>query len=292
MNKFRILSHARLQEWVAEEKGYFKQVGLEYEFVVRPAAGWTAHVESTDSAPDEVKRGAFESYEDGRGCNISNACHWAVNMAASAGHGRMWAHAYTVSPSAIFVAHDSTIKRPDDLAGVEITVGYHSGSHFSTLQALEPFLKPEQIKLRFGGLPLDRLALMVDRKVEAASLYGSPYYVLEQLGFRKVVDSTFMIGFLLTEDAKDDDVKRYFEALRLAQSDIDLEPERYKHYYLKELPERYHSMIDVRAFGPGERIVFEPYTREMFEKTHRWMRTWKLFPEAQIGSAGYEASVI
>ena len=103
MGKFRILSHARLQEWVAEEKGYFKQVGLDYEFVVKPAAGWSAHVASTESAPQEVKKGAFESYEAGRGCDVSAACHWAVNMAASAGHGRMWAHAYSVTPSGIFV---------------------------------------------------------------------------------------------------------------------------------------------------------------------------------------------
>ena len=30
---FRIQTHGRLQEWVAEEKGYFTDEGLEYEFV-------------------------------------------------------------------------------------------------------------------------------------------------------------------------------------------------------------------------------------------------------------------
>ena len=35
-------------------------------------------------------------------------------------------------------------------------------------------------------------------------------------------------------------------------------------------------MIDVNAFGPGERLVFEPYSREMFERTHRWMEESKL----------------
>ena len=29
---FRIAPHFRLQEWVAEEKGYFKDEGLDYEF--------------------------------------------------------------------------------------------------------------------------------------------------------------------------------------------------------------------------------------------------------------------
>jgi NitT/TauT family transport system substrate-binding protein len=73
MGRFRILSHARLQDWIAEEKGYFKQVGLDYEFVVRPAAGWSADVASTESAPEEVKKGAFESYESGRRCDVSAA---------------------------------------------------------------------------------------------------------------------------------------------------------------------------------------------------------------------------
>jgi NitT/TauT family transport system substrate-binding protein len=292
MGKFRILSHARLQEWVAEEKGYFKQVGLDYEFLVRPAAGWSADVASTESVPEEIKKGAFESYEAGRGCDVSAACHWAVNMAASAGHGRMWAHAYSVTPSGIFVSPESPVQKPADLAGVDVTVGYHSGSHFSTLQALETFLKPDEIKLHFAGLPLDRLALMVDRKVGAASLYGAPMYVLEQLGFRKIVDTTFMIGFLVSAEVKDSDAELYFEALRLAQVAIDLEPERYRHYFLNELPERYHAMVDVRTFGIGERLVFEPYTREMFEQTHRWMVNWKLFSSGQSGNLGYDTAVL
>ena len=32
MAKFVIEPHFRLQEWVAEEKGYFKDEGLDYEF--------------------------------------------------------------------------------------------------------------------------------------------------------------------------------------------------------------------------------------------------------------------
>src|SRR2546427_559507 len=74
MAKFRILSHGRLQEWVAEEKGYFNDEGLDYEFIVRPIITWAAEVETVDSTPADIQRGAFESYEDGRGCNLSAAC--------------------------------------------------------------------------------------------------------------------------------------------------------------------------------------------------------------------------
>jgi hypothetical protein len=89
------------------------------------------------------------------------------------------------------------------------------------------------------------------------NLFGAPLYLAEQQGFRKVLDTTFMIGFLLHKDADSEDVKRYFRALQRAQRDIDLEPERYKHYFLKELPAKYHDTIEVMGFGPGERLIFE-----------------------------------
>ncbi len=292
MAKFRIQSHGRLQEWVAEEKGYFTAAGLDYEFLVTPIVTWSAGVKTVEAAPADIQRGAFESIEDGRGCNLSAACHWTVNMAAAADHGKMWGRAYSVSPSGIFVPPDSHLRQPEDLANVPVTVGYHSGSHYSSLQGLEHFLRREQIKLHFGGLLLDRLALLLDRQVPAASLFGAPYYVAEQLGFTKIIDTTFMIAHLVSGDADLNDVERYFEALRRAQQDIDLEPEAFKHYFLRELPERYHGLVDTRRFGPGERIVFEPYPRAAFERTRQWIESWNLFPPEQKGDAGYDVAVI
>ncbi|HWH77209.1 MAG TPA: hypothetical protein VNT76_07545 [Candidatus Binatus sp.] len=292
MGKFRIQSHGRLQEWVAEEKGYFGATGLDYEFLVTPIVTWSADLKAVKSAPADIQRGAFESIEDGRGCNLSAACHWTVNMAASAGHGKMWGHAYSVSPSAIFVPADSAIHQAEQLAHIPVTVGYHSGSHYSTLQGLEQFLKRDEIKLHFGGLLLDRLALLIDRQVPAVSLFGAPFYVAEQLGFRKIVDTTFVIGHLVSENADLRDVERYFEALRRAQHDIDLEVEAFKHYFFRELPERYHGQIDIRRFGPGERIVFEPYPQAAFERTRQWIESWNLFPPEQTGNDGYDVAVV
>jgi len=292
MAKFRIQSHGRLQEWVAEERGYFTAEGLDYEFLVTPIVTWSAGVNTVDAAPPDIQRGAFESIEAGRGCNLSAACHWTVNMAASAGHGKMWGHAYSVSPSGIFVPPESNLHKPEDLRNVPVTVGYHSGSHFSTLQGLEGFLKRDEIKLHFGGLLLDRLALLVDRQVPSASLFGAPFYVAEQLGFKKIVDTTFMIGHLVSDHADMQDVERYFKSLQRAQHDIDLEPEAYKHYFLRELPERYHGLVDNRRFGPGERIVFEPYPLEAFERTRQWIESWNLFPPEQKGNDDYGVAVI
>lgn len=296
MSKFRIQPHGRLQEWVAEEKGYFKDAGLDYEFVhgrlLGPRSAASEQSGSEGGGPADIRSGAFETMEEGRACEISSACHWAVSHASALGHGLMWGHAYSITPSGIYVPPESSIRNAADLAGVTVGVGYHSGSHFTTLQALEKLLEPDEINLRFVGGPNDRLPLLLDRKVPAATLFGTQLYVLEQQGFRKVVDTTFMIGFLFTADADLKDVERYFNALQQAQREIDRDPGLYKHYYLRELPERYHGMIDIQAFGPGERLVFEPYTREMYEDTHRWMASWKLFPEADRPEAAYDAVVV
>ena len=148
-----------------------------------------------------------------------------------------------------------------------ISVGYQSGSHYSTIQALEQYLPPSDIKLSFAdGILFSRLEKLIDREVPAASLFSGPYYFLEQLGFRKIIDTTFMMATMLTGDPDPEDVRKYFRALRVAQRDIDLRPELYTHYYRNEFPKRFLSQVDTRRWGPGERIVFEPYTKEVFER--------------------------
>lgn len=292
MSKFIIQSHGRLQEWVALEKGYFEAEELDYEFVVKTPALWSGTGKTADQVPFNIERGAYEAYQEGRDCNISCACHWTVNMAASANHGRLWGECYSVSPSGLFVAPESPYNEPGDLANVEVSVGYHSGSHYSTIQGLEPYLDRDEINLRFGGVLHDRLDLLIQRRTPVANAFGSSYYLLEQLGFRKILDTTFMIAALISGDSDIADVRKYFRALRRAQADIDLRHELYTHYFLKELPEKYHGMIDVRRFGPGERIVFDPYTREIFDSTHSWVEERGIFPDHKVGRGSFEEVVI
>jgi NitT/TauT family transport system substrate-binding protein len=204
----------------------------------------------------------------------------------------MYGHAYSLSPSGIFVAPESPYERPEDLAGVEVGVGYHSGSHYSAIQGLERFLDRGQINLRFSGTPHDRTRLLLARKLPAGNVFGAQFYIMEQLGFRKVVDTTFMMSFLLSAEADQQDTDRYFGALRRAQQEIDLEPEPYKHHYARELPADLLELVDVRRFGPGERIVFEPYTREMYDRTQRWMQTWNLFEPEQGPRTQFEVAVV
>jgi len=287
MSKFVIAPHFRLHEWVAQDKGYFADEGLEYEFREQT----TSKDGKVHDLGDRV--GAYQTFEQGRSCDVSAACHWTVNVAASSGHGKLFADAYSVSPCGIFVPPESPITHPLDLAGVPIAVGYQSGSHYSTIQGLEQYMPLDDIKLSFAdGLLFRRMERLFDREVPACSLFSGPYYFMEQLGFRKIIDTTFMMASMVTGNPDPEDVRKYFRALRRAQRDIDLRPERYTHYYKKEMPARFHDLMDTRRFGPGERLVFEPYTKEVFEESFDWIATRHLFPEGGMGSGSYEQSIM
>lgn len=287
MGKFMIGPHMRLHEWLAEEKGYFAQEGLEYEF--------RDELISKDGKKHDLgdKVGAYQTFERGRTSNISCACHWTVNVAASKGLGKLYADVYSVSPAGIFVAPNSPLKQPADLAGVPISVGYQSGSHYSTIQALEAYLQPEQINLSFSdGLLFHRMELLIDGRVPAASLFSGPYYFAEQLGFRKIIDTTFMMATMINGNPDPEDVKRYFRALRRAQLDIDLNPGLYTHYYKKEFPARFVDQLDTKRWGPGERIVFESYSRGVYERSFQWISEHNIFPEGEMGSCAYDQAVL
>ncbi len=286
MAKFIVEPHFRLQEWVAEEKGYFRDQGLDYEFreLIRATAG---------QHHNKGGRGAFQSIEEGREANVSCACHWTVNVAASNGHTKLYSDVYSVAPSGIFVSANSKVRTPADLAGVPISVGFQSGSHYSTIQALEAYMPTSDINLIFeDGMLFSRMERLIDGRSEAAALFSGPYYLAEQLGFRKIIDTTFMIAAMIKGTPDPEDVRRYFAALRLAQRDIDLRPERYTHYYKNEFPDRFHAMMDTRRWGPGERIVFEPYTKEVFEESFGWIAEHKIFAEGRMGSGDYDRATI
>lgn len=286
-HKFIIEPHFRLQEWIAEEKGYYKDEGLDYEF--------RELVQSTDAKIHDKgnKVGAFQSFEQGRKADVSCACHWTVNVAAAKGHGRLNRDVYSVAPSGIFVAPDSKIKTPADLAGVPISVGFQSGSHYATIQSLEQYMPADKVNLSFNdGMLFKRMELLLDGKIPAAALFSGPYYFAEQLGFRKIMDNTFMIANMIHGEPDMDDLRKFFRALKRAQRDLDLRPELYTHYYKKEFPVRYHDRMDTRRWGPGERIVFEPYTEETFNISRDWIGEHHIFERDDLGQKRYEDATV
>ncbi len=302
MSKFTIQPHGRLNDWVAEEKGYFKDEGLDYYINVNASYKTVPQLPEAIEEGAEIKDnlfGAFEKYTAGHGRkgsakdagDVSCACHWTVNQAAKLQDGIMYGKAYSVCEAAIVVPKNSPIQNPEDLSGVEVSVGYHSGSHYSAVQALEPFLKLEDIALKFIGTSWARVDAAVAEKIPAVNVWGAQLYLLEQFGFRRIASTTFMMGYMFPADTERDDVEKYMRALVRAQADIDATPEIFKHYYEHEIPDRYVEKVDVRRFGNGERVVPQPYTKAMFERTQAWMHERKLFEVEANSGVSYEEAV-
>ena len=269
-------------------EGLFRDEGLDYEFDAQGFA--SASSAAGDAAPMTVRSGAFEDMQQGRACEVSSACHWAVNAAASGGHGRMWGKAYSVCAAGHLRGAQLAVRAAGGPRRAQVGVGYHSGSHYSAIQALEPFLERD-IALSFVGRPWDRVRLMLDRKIEAANVFGPQYYVLEQLGFRKLVDTTFVMGFMVapTWTPRTSRATSGRCAGRSARSISRSSATSASG--CASCPRISANTVDVRRFGPGERMP-EPYTRDMFERTHRWMEAWELFDPGERQPEYEEAMLI
>ena len=281
MAKFRIQPHVRLQEWVAEENGFFADEGLDYEFETAGFAGGAARRRPRCSPPTP-RRWRCAAARSRTWSRAAPARLGGLPLGGQRGRDREPRQDVGQGVLGVRVGHlrgarVALSQRPEDLAGVEVGVGFHSGSHYSAIQGLEPFLARDADRARVRGPAVrprpadarapDRGGERVRRPVLPARAGG-----LSQARRHDVHDG--LPGqrgrrhrgprALLPRDAP-----RPVRARPRARALQAL--------WLREIPEDLLDAADVRRFGTGERIVFEPYTREMFERTHRWMEQWDLF---------------
>jgi hypothetical protein len=50
--------------------------------------------------------------------------------------------------------------------------------------------------------------------------------------------------------------------------------------------------MDTRRWGPGERIVFEPYSRDIFEDSRAWIKEHGIFDGGDLGGKAYDSAVV
>lgn len=285
MSALRIERHGRIQEWVAEEIGAFAAVGLDYEIIdpkVDPAALPPLYGKLTDArslAEDSAYRVfVFESADQ----NVVSTSHWSVSAAIRAGYGQSWPHAYSIMPAGIYVAPGSKVRNVADLRGTEIVVGRHSGSHFSALYALRDLIPSAELRLKLVAGRSNRLRQLLGDETLAGSMYGLEAYTVEQKGYRKVIDTSFIVSFMLVNQPAFEDVEKYFRALRLAQNAIDENPNKYKHYITRGFPEDVSKLVDVHACGIGERLVFDPYPKELLARAQDWVVARGILPKSWL----------
>lgn len=50
--------------------------------------------------------------------------------------------------------------------------------------------------------------------------------------------------------------------------------------------------MDTRRWGPGERIVFEPYSREVYEQSFDWIEKHGIFEAGTMGDGSYDTATV
>src|SRR5258706_14259285 len=146
---------------VARDAGFFKDEGLDLDFVTAPgmAQVTTSHFVRFDSVID---RPLDSAYNEG-GIDQFGMCEWGImKRAGEADSGglrkrKIVALGASMSKFAIVVSRGSEIYEPEMLKNKEIAVTPNNGSDFTTLKMMEGFLAPEHVKRTNAGSMLKRL---------------------------------------------------------------------------------------------------------------------------------------
>lgn len=261
-----------LNDFVAEQEGYFAAEGLAVEF------DWTIF-RGTQSSWKNL--GYFERPQDrpyvaGEEV-VQGACVWGSICNASAGMGRFVPDCHGESPWAIFVRPDSRIRRPEDLADVPIAVGLRAGSHFNVPYRLEKYLPLTRIKTANVGGFGARLAALLAGDVEAASLLPPQIDMAEQLGLRMIIADRFKTLWWVPASAAPAAVKGYLQALDRAERALEADLPKYLPLWEKAIPPEFKGRTwDFAKFSRGERFVHKPLPRAEFDAVFAQVQRWGL----------------
>ncbi len=274
---------------VARDEGFFKDEGLDIEFVTTPgmAQVTTSHSVKFDSVFD---RPLDSAYNDG-GIDQFRMCEWGIMKRAveAASEGlrkrKIVALGASMSSFAIVVARDSKAYEPEQLKGKEIAVTPNNGSHFTTLKLMEGFLAPEHIKTTHVGSMPKRLEALRTGRVAAVSLMEPWISVAQKQGFRILIESHSTRSEAAGDDLDGATLAAMFRAQARAVKVLEKDPTPYIHYLIAEtggLLEP-HELQKWRLLHAAP----QPYTRERFEDTYNWTVKWNMV----VPGATYENTV-
>ncbi len=262
-----------LNDFVAHREGYFAAEGLDVEFDWKTFRGTQSSWKGLEYFQRPQDRPYTQSKED----VIQGACAWGTVCNASAGMGRIVREGYGVSPWAIFVRPDSSITRPEDLAGVPVAVGLRAGSHFNVPYRLERYLPLDQIKIVNTGGFGARLQALLDKEVEAASLLPPQIAMAEQLGLRKIMEDEFHTIWWVPANAEPAVVSGYMKALAGAEAALTADLPRYLNLWELAVPPEFRDRAwDYTRFGRGERFVHRPIPQAEFAEIMAQVKRWGL----------------
>ena len=274
---------------VARDKGFFKDEGLDLEFVTTPgmAQVTTSHLVKFDSV---FERPLDSVYNEG-GIDQYRMCEWgimkrAVEAESDGLRGRkIVALGASMSKFAIVVAGDSDIYEPEMLKDKLIAVTPNNGSHFVTLKMIEGFLTQEHVKTTNAGSMQKRIEAVRDGKVAAASLMEPWISVAQKMGLRILIESHSTRSEAAGDDLDGPTLKAMFRAQARAVKEIERDPTPYIHYFIRETG----GLLEPQDFQTWRLLhaAPQPYTRERFDDTYNWTVKWNM----TVPGATYETVV-
>jgi NitT/TauT family transport system substrate-binding protein len=274
---------------VARDKGFFKDEGLDIDFVTTPgmAQVTTSHSVKFDSV---FERPLDSVYNEG-GIDQYRMCEWgimkrAVEADCEGLRGRkIVALGASMSKFAIVVAGDSDVYEPEMLKDKVIAVTPNNGSHFVTLKMIEGFLTPEHVKTTNAGSMQKRIEAVRQGKVAAASLMEPWISVAQKMGLRILVESHSTRSEAAGDDLDGPTLKAMFRAQARAVKEIEKDPTPYIHYFIRETG----GILEPKDFQTWRLLHAppQPYTRERFDDTYNWTIKWNM----TVPGATYETVV-
>jgi NitT/TauT family transport system substrate-binding protein len=274
---------------VARDEGFFKDEGLDIEFVTTPgmAQVTTSHVVKFDSVFD---RPLDSVYNEG-GIDQFRMCEWGIMkraVEASAGglRGRkIVALGASMSKFAIVVSPKSKIYEPEMLKDQPIATTPNNGSDFTTLKMMEGFLAQEHIKRVHSGSMLKRLEAVRDGKVAAASLMEPWISVAQKWGMRILIESHSTRSEAAGDELDGATLRKMFNAQARACEVLEKDPTPFLHYFIAETG----GLLEAKDFQTWRLLHAppQPYTRERFDDTYNWTVKWNM----TVPGATYETIV-
>lgn len=261
----------RLNEYVAEQEGFWRDEGLDVEIQWDVLKGQM--LRWADKYKERPQDMPFVQGEQ----TIGSACAWGSISNAGAGMGRFVPDVHGVSPWGIYVRADSHIRKPEDLKDVPIAVGLRAGSHFNVPWHLEKYMPLENIKaVNVGGFGA-RLKALIDGEFEAVSLLPPQLDMADQLGFRRVIAGEFKTLWWVDERNPPEVLQAYFRGLKRAEDAIAADPTRYLHLWKYSNPPEFADQDwNYAAFGRGERFVDAPISRDEYDTLLAQVDRWEL----------------
>jgi len=263
---------------VARDQGYFKDEGLDIEFVTTPgmAQVTTSHSVKFDTVFD---RPLDSVYNEG-GIDQYRMCEWGIMKRAVEAEcsglrrRKIVALGASMSKFAIAVARDSKIYEPEMLKNKEIAVTPNNGSHFTTLKMMEGFLKPEHVKTTTAGTMPKRIEALKQGKVAAVTLMEPWISVAQKMGLRILIESHSTRSEAASDELDGKTLAAMFRAQARAVKEIEKDPAPYIHYFIRETG----GILEPKDFQTWRLLhaAPQPYTRERWEDTYNWSVKWNM----------------